>query len=113
MAFEKYKPCTHTAEPTVWLRKQNLSFNIPASKMLKWDRINIAVDKLSGHIAISEAPKDEGLKVYRSKKWGNAAIGVRGIIKFFGLERLIGCRYKIEDKKDMILLTPQRKTEPA
>lgn len=111
MAFEKYKPNTRSSEPKVRLRKNNLSFNVPVTKLLQkefeWDYVNIAVDKLKGQIALSQSVKNEDLMVIRNKRWGNAGIASSGIIKYFELERLIGFEFKIEDKNDILLLIPK------
>lgn len=111
MTFEKYKPNARSREAAITLNKTTLSFNIPAAKLLKWERVNIAVDRISGQIAISEAAQNGGLAVSRQKKWDNAVIASTGIIKSFSLERFIGRTYTILDKKDMLLLTPKAKAE--
>ena len=111
MAFEKYKPRTHSSEPRVRLKKYYLSFNIPAAKLLKWDRVNIAVDKLKGEIALSEAPQDEGLTVHRNKKCGHVEISTLGLVKCFDLARLLNFEFRIEVKKDLIMLFPKQKKE--
>jgi hypothetical protein len=109
MAFEKYVPHSKTSEPEVVLRKAYIGFNVPASKIIKWKRVNIAVDKLNGQIAISEAKKDEGLIVTKNNEFGQKHIAGSGIIKYFGLQRLINQKYSIKDDGDMLLLTPKSK----
>jgi hypothetical protein len=108
MAFEAYKPGTRSKNvPIVSLTKTYLGFNLLACKFINdWKEVILAYDKDTGCFALRKGGiQYPGQKISETKD-KMKTIASAGFVRFFEIQKLIGTKYTIEDKKDYLMLTP-------